>query len=78
MQNRDKPANGMTKREYAAIHAMQGLLSRPDVNAACEQTAAEEGIDPAMVLAELAAHQVDCLFDELEATQRVPYKSRGG
>lgn len=75
MRNRDTEINpppdsargGLTKREYAAIAAMQGILADPsNIDPRLLATADANGIKPVQVIAGMAANSADALFDELE------------
>ena len=57
MNTGEGPQSGLTKREYAAIAAMQGILSA--------EADTEGGYDPKLVAAD-AVRMADYLFDELE------------
>ena len=79
MRNRDNTAfprlpaygpSGLTKRETAAIAAMQGLLANHEASASIQgQDAIEAGIHPADNMASIAVYAADALFDELEKTE---------
>ena len=74
MRNRDKSAHpapsdapdGLTKREAAAIAAMQGLMSNSDALTSLHQAADSECGEAEALVAKEAIRQADALFDELE------------
>ena len=59
-------AEGLTKREAAAIAAMQGMLANHEASASIQEDAIEAGIHPADNMASIAVYAADALFDELE------------
>ena len=61
--------DGLTKRETAAIAAMQGLLANHEASASIQEDAIEAGIHPADNMASIAVYAADALFDELEKTE---------
>lgn len=76
MRNRDMPAtpagdgaNGLTKREAAAIAAMQGFIAAPATRIERHmKEAAEKGLTFQAYVAQWACRYADTLFNELEKT----------
>jgi hypothetical protein len=65
--NRDMPATMLTKREFAAIMAMQGILANPTaLDNYADNSEEHEGRSLPSILADNAVGFVDGLFDELE------------
>lgn len=59
--------DGLSKREKAAIAAMQGILSHPPkVTAEQEEVISQSGMTPFHVAARMAIAHADALFDELD------------
>ena len=75
MRNRDMPAGvepmdeaiGLTKREAAAIAALQGILA--DSSFQVPDEVRQELISANEVIAGMAVRAADALFDELEKTE---------
>ena len=69
MKNRDMPAvekGGLTKREQAAIAAMQGLLAGFVDPVSMGNLSEKTGVEPEVAIAMMAQKFADALFDELE------------
>ena len=68
-RNRDKPATEKTKREDAAMVAMQGLLANHHMVVKAARHAGEKGIEWWEQIAIEADTLADALFDELEKNE---------